>query len=181
MNKDNKRIATCYTILFDKFFESGTVPENFNIPIIRPIIKDEKKHSNNKSDLRQMAVSDVSDICFEKAVANVFRKQCKTSPKKFGFKKRYTWVHAIFVLSQAIKYSKQLNKRVYLGAIDVSKAFDKVIRLILWCKQSSMFKKLRPTTINKGKKLKTFKTIILFTFIIIFFTVIFKLFTEWLS
>lgn len=68
MNKDNKRIAACYTILFNKIFESGTVPENFNISIIKPIIKDEKKPSNNKSNLRPVAVSNVSDICFEKAV-----------------------------------------------------------------------------------------------------------------
>jgi hypothetical protein len=71
-----------------------------------------------------VAVPDVSDICFDKAVAHVLRKQCETNPKQFGFKKQSSCAHAIFVLKQAIKYAKQLNKRVYLFAIDASKAFD---------------------------------------------------------
>ncbi len=135
MNKGNKRIATCYTILFNKIFESGTVSENFNISIIKPIIKDNKMPSN-KSNLRPVAVSDVSDICFDRAVAHVLRKQCKTNHRQFGFKKLSSCAHAIFVLIQSIKYAKQLNKRVYLCAID--------------------------------NKLNMLKTIILFTFILLF-------------
>ncbi len=141
MNKGNKRIATCYTILFNKIFESGTVSKNFNISIIKPIIKDNKMPSN-KSNLRPVVVSDISDICFERAVAHVLRKQCKTNHRQFGFKKLSSCAHAIFVLIQSIKYAKQLNKKVYLCAIDASKAFD--------------------------NKLNMLKTIILFTFILLF-------------
>lgn len=42
--------------------------------------------------------------------------------------------HAVFVLYQAIKSSKARGTRVYVCAIDASKAFDKINRLYLWVK-----------------------------------------------
>ncbi len=62
------------------------------------------------------------------------RKQCGTHPKQFGFKKRASCAHAVFVLRQVIKYARIMSKRVYMCALDASKAFDKVIRLVLWWK-----------------------------------------------
>jgi hypothetical protein len=134
INKTNKRMAKCYTSIFNKIIESSQVPDNFNVSIIKPIIKDDKKPSNNKSNLRPVAVSDVSDVCFEKTVAKILRKQCKTNDKQFGFKRKSSCGHAIFILKQTIKFANSINKRVYVCAIDASKAFDKVIRLILWWK-----------------------------------------------
>lgn len=114
--------------------DSAVVPDECNISIIKPIIKDNNKRSNNKSNLRPVAVSNVADSMYEKVVALVVRRQCKTNPKQFGFKKNWSCAHAIFVLKQVIKYARMINKRVYMCAIDASKAFDKVIRLILWWK-----------------------------------------------
>ena len=41
-------------------------------------------------------------------------------------------------MKQCIKYANTANKRVYLCALDASKAFDKVIRLVLWWKMAKM-------------------------------------------
>ncbi len=72
INKTNKRMAKCDTTIFNKLIESSQVRDNFNVSIVKPMIKDDKKPSNNKSNLRPVAVSDVSDVCFEKTVAKVF-------------------------------------------------------------------------------------------------------------
>ncbi len=134
LSKENDLIAKNYTIIFNKIIESSVVPKDFNISIIKPLVKDPKKPSDNKSNLRPVAVSNVSDVIFEKVVAKKVRKQCKTSDKQFGFKSRSSCGHAIFVLKQVIKYARAIGKRVYMCAIDASKAFDKVIRIILWWK-----------------------------------------------
>jgi len=134
LNAENEQIAKCYKIIFQKMIDTAIVPDECNISIIKPIIKDNKKRSNNKSNLRPVAVSNVSDSMYEKIVARIVRKECETSPKQFGFKKNSSCSHAIFVLKQIIKYARLINKRVYMCAIDASKAFDKVIRLILWWK-----------------------------------------------
>jgi hypothetical protein len=134
LNENNEKIVEYFTIIFQKMIDSAVVPDECNISIIKPIVKDNKKRSNNKSNLRPVAVSNVSDSMYEKVVALVVRKQCKTNDKQFGFKKNSSCSHAIFVLKQVIKYARMLNKRVYMCAIDASKAFDKVIRLILWWK-----------------------------------------------
>ncbi len=134
LSEKNNKISECYTIIFNKIIETSTVPRDFNISVIKPLIKDAKKPSTNKSNLRPVAVSNVSDTMFEKAVAIKVRIQCKTSEKQFGFKKKSSCAHAIFVMKQVIKYARALNTRVYMCAIDASKAFDKVIRLVLWWK-----------------------------------------------
>ncbi len=99
LSKENDLIAKNYTIIFNKIIESSVVPKDFNISIIKPLVKDPKKPSDNKSNLRPVAVSNVSDVIFEKVVAKKVRKQCKTSDKQFGFKSHiygisyYLYIH----------------------------------------------------------------------------------------
>ena len=52
--------------------------------------------------------------------------------KQFGFKINSSCSHAIFVMNQAIKWSKQIKRKLYICAIDAIKAFDKINRTILW-------------------------------------------------
>ncbi len=134
ISKENKKLVTFITIFYRKIIETSTVPEDFNISIIKPLIKDNKKPSNNKSNLRPVAISDVNPNVFEKVLSKIVKNSCKTSMKQFGFKKRSSCAHAIFLLKQALKYARKINKRIYMCAIDASKAFDKVIRIILWWK-----------------------------------------------
>ena len=100
--KDNKRMVRLITIFYRKIIETSIVPEDFNISIIKPLIKDNKKPSNNKSNLRPVAISDVNPNVFEKVLAKIVKSTCKTSMKQFGFKKRSSCAHAIFVLKQAL-------------------------------------------------------------------------------
>ena len=50
------------------------------------------------------------------------------SGKQFGFKEELSCNHAGYVLQEAINLSIQNNKKLYVVAIDASKAFDKLCR-----------------------------------------------------
>ncbi len=64
---------------------------------------------------------------------------------QFGFKKSSSCSHAVFVLREALAYNKRLNKRTLICAIDASKAFDKVCRIILW---SLLIGKIEPPLVR---------------------------------
>lgn len=66
--------------------------------------------------------------------------------KQFGFKKKSSCQHAVFTLNQAIRISTKTKKRLYICAIDASKAFDKINREILWTKLIRM--KISPAIIH---------------------------------
>ena len=84
------RIVYFYEIIFNKIIESGVVPDNFNISIIKPLVKDNKKPINT---------SDFSPDVFEKALLVQIRITSPTHPKKFGFKKRASCAENLFVCS----------------------------------------------------------------------------------
>ena len=56
----------------------------------------------------------------------------KDDQQQLGFKANSSCPHAMFILKQLINKSKRMKKRLYVTAIDASKAFDKVPREILW-------------------------------------------------
>jgi hypothetical protein len=68
----------------------------------------------------------------------LIKKSEMLNPRQFGLKKRSFCSNAIFVIKQFIKYANTANKRVNLCALNASKTFDKVIRLVLWWKMAKM-------------------------------------------
>lgn len=136
LNSLNQRIVIFLTIILNKIIESAKVPKDFNTAIIKPIIKDNSKSTNTSTNLRPVAVSDTNPNIFEKVCDVEVKIQCNTNTKQFGFKVKSSCSHAIFVIKQTIKFAKSINKRLYICAIDASKAFDKVIRLVLWWKMA---------------------------------------------
>lgn len=110
------------------------MPFLFNISILKPIVKDTKKSNKDANNLRSVAVSDAFSNIFEAVLLNELEKQYTDKDQQFCFKKNSSCSHAVFVLKQAIKLSNHLKRRLYVCAIDASKAFDKVIRMNLWKK-----------------------------------------------
>ena len=54
--------------------------------------------------------------------------------KQFGFKSNGSCAHAVFLVVQALKISRQLKKTIYKLAIDLTRAFDTIYRPLLWLK-----------------------------------------------
>jgi hypothetical protein len=132
LNLLNHRSVSFLTIIFNKIIESAKVPKDFNTAIIKPIIKDNSKSTNTSTNLRSVDVSDTNPNIFEKVCDVEVKIQCKKNSKQFVFKVKSSCDHAIFVIKQTIKFSRSINKRLYICAIDASKAFDKVIAPTTW-------------------------------------------------
>ncbi len=69
---------------------------------------------------------------FEKLMLIKINMRCPNIQKQFGFTKRSSCGHAVFVLKETMLVTKKNNKKMYATAIDASKAFDKVNRWTLW-------------------------------------------------
>ena len=138
----NEMIKYCHSpllpitinILFEKMINFSVIPTMFNVSIIKPIIKNVNKDTADITNLRPVAVSDTLTNLFEAIILEILNNQHKDDKKQFGFKKSSSCNHAVFVLYQAIKASKARGTRLYVCAIDASKAFDKINRLYLWLK-----------------------------------------------
>ncbi len=69
---------------------------------------------------------------FEKLVLECINLKCPSIKKQFGFSKNASCGHAVMVLKETMNYSKLKRRKMYITAIDASKAFDKVNRNLLW-------------------------------------------------
>ncbi|CAF1065010.1 unnamed protein product [Brachionus calyciflorus] len=132
------KYAKCTTLLehiktlFETMINNFTMPFIFNTSILKPIVKDQKKNTNDINNLRPVAISDCLSNIFESILLNALQVECKDHPKQFGFKSNSSCNHAIWTLKQAIEICKHSKKRLYVCAIDASRAFDKINRTILW-------------------------------------------------
>lgn len=112
----------------------GITPHHFNIGIIKPIVKDTKKTADDSKNLRPVTISDTFANRYEKVILCEIEKTHTDDAKQFGFKKHSSCSHAVFTVNETIKYKLKDNKKLFICAIDASKAFDKVDRKYLWMK-----------------------------------------------
>ncbi|CAF0714389.1 unnamed protein product [Brachionus calyciflorus] len=124
------------------------MPYLFNLSIIKPLIKDPKKSSDDISKFRPVAVSESLANLFEAILLKEVSKYHRDDELQFGFKAKSSCAHAIFTLQQTIKNSMDLGKWAYITAIEASKAYDKIDRNILW--QKLITAKIHPAIIRRN-------------------------------
>jgi len=134
----NNSIVTIIANIINKIMKYGVVPLNMNTSIIKPLIKDTKKSHDDTNNIRPISVSDTFCTIFEKYILRLVSRQHINNLKQFGFKVNSSCQHAIFTLNEIIRSAKRNGKRVFVCAIDASKAFDKVNRVKLWLKLINM-------------------------------------------
>ncbi len=71
--------------LFNLMQKNGNVPINFNLCIIRPIIKDFNKSNSDINNIRPISISNSIAQLFERLILNRNYKSFKTSDNQFGF------------------------------------------------------------------------------------------------
>ena len=64
------------------------IPDGFNLSVIKPIIKDEKKESNDLSNIRPIAISDSLANLYERIILKEIKKDHKDNKKQSDLKKR---------------------------------------------------------------------------------------------
>ncbi len=127
-------LATVIASMYSLMINFGVTPVNFNTSILKPLIKNKSKPTNDTSNLRPVAISDILSNTLERVLLMYIEINYTDHAKQFGFKRNSSCSHALFVLKTAINVAKLQKKRLYAVAIDASKAFDKVNRMYIWAK-----------------------------------------------
>lgn len=133
-----KPIVDTLQYIFEWMINSGCVPKLFNISILKPLIKDSTKGSEDVNNLRPLSISDVYTNIYEKIILNLIKIEHNDHSKQFGFKTNSSCSHASFILNEIIRLNKNNKKPTYIVSIDASKAFDRVSRTKLWLEMFEM-------------------------------------------
>ena len=101
------------------------------------LIKDEKKSASDLNNIRPITISDTIANIYEKLIMPEAQKTHTEHKLQFGFKKNSSCDHAIYVLKETANFYESRNRPIQVCAIDASKAFDKVNRMLMMYKLKS--------------------------------------------
>lgn len=113
------------------------MPDKLNISIIRPILKDLNKPSDDVSNLRPISISNCFAQILEKILAHKCSALTESHKNQFGFKPKTSCQHAIFTVKETILNYIEKNSSCKIASLDAEKAFDKVWRAGLFYKLKS--------------------------------------------
>ena len=122
--------------LFNKLYEIGYFPESWTEGHIIPIFK--KGDKNEASNYRGITLLSIIGKLFTR----ILNSRLNTWAEEYniyveaqaGFRKGMGTTDSIFILNSLITHSINQNERLYCAFVDFTKAFDFVVRDILWFK-----------------------------------------------
>ena len=130
----NDRLISIIKTVIEHMINHDIQINDFNIGLIKLLVKDNEKDPNDPDNLRPLTISDTWAIIYEKIILEELEKTHENCSKQFGFKKNSSCDHAVFTLKETSLYNKRRKKPTFICAIDTSKAFDKINRSNLWAK-----------------------------------------------
>ena len=104
------------------------IPKNFNVSIIKPILKDQDKPTNDINNIRPISISNCFAQMFEKLILINSPNILITHRNQFGFKSKTSCNHAIFALKETILHYTENKSGCKVASLDAEKAFDKTWR-----------------------------------------------------
>ena len=109
-------------------FELMKIPVNLNFSIIKPILKDQEKLTDDINNIRTLSISNCLAQIFEKLILINFPNITITHKNQFGFKRKTSCNHAIFTLKEAILHYTENKTECKIASLDAEKTFDKTWR-----------------------------------------------------
>ena len=129
-------LLSCTLRLFNRVFESGHFPEDWTIGLLVPLHKKGSMHSAD--NFRGITLLSIISKFFTRLLNN---RLCKWAGEygvyveaQGGFREGRGTTDSIFVLTSLIQHFLNHGKSLYVAFIDLSKAFDYVVRENLWFK-----------------------------------------------
>ena len=123
--------------LFNLVLETGLIPTDWTIGIIKPLYKN-KGSPDNPDNYRGITLLSCIGKCFTAVINARLTKYLDAlgyiGEEQAGFREGYSTLDHIFVLYSIISLYQQKNKKVYCAFIDYKKAFDLIDRSSLWAK-----------------------------------------------
>ncbi|CAF1093555.1 unnamed protein product, partial [Brachionus calyciflorus] len=133
------KLLKLISLIFETIINFNVMPSNFNVGLVKLLVKDNAKDHNDINNLRPLTISDTLANIFEKILLKEINKKYKGKSKQFGFRNGSSCIHAVLTLKELILFNRRKKKKTFVGTIDASKAFDKVNRTRLWVKMINLF------------------------------------------
>ena len=130
LNKMGKNGEVRLCEIYNAMLKSGEIPEDFKRSVLCPIYK-------GKGDVlfggsyRGIKLLEHAMKIYERIIESRIRKEINIDPMQFGFMPGKGTTDGIFLLRQMQEKALKKNKRLYLGFVDLEKAFDRVPRKVV--------------------------------------------------
>ena len=121
-------------LLFNSMVQHGFVVDDFLRGTITPIVKDSEGDLSSCSNFRGITIGSLFSKLFELAVDAKISHLLYSDPLQFGFKKRTSTEHALFVLTNTVDHFTSKNSCTFVAFLDCSKAFDRISHYGLFSK-----------------------------------------------
>ena len=114
--------------LFNSIMRIRHFPCDFNMSIIRPIVKNNQKSNKDIANLRPISISNATSQLFEKLILERNRYNLKTHSNQFGFKLKSSCALALFAIQETITNYVDNGSGCFMVSLDAEKAFDRLWR-----------------------------------------------------
>jgi hypothetical protein len=113
-------------LLFNMIFANAVVPGKFGEGFMIPLVKDKSGNLNNVTNYRGITLVPVISKVLEGVISAVCLSCFDTDDHQFGFKKGKGCTDAIYLFTTTVDHFIDHGSSVFVAALDISKAFDKV-------------------------------------------------------
>ena len=121
-------------LLFNAMIQHGCIVSDFLKGTITPVVKDAEGDVSDPSNYRPITLGTLLSKLFEKAIDLKISPFLATDHLQFGFKRRTSSSHALFVLRNTVNHFTERGSNVFVSFLDCSKAFDKISHYGLFLK-----------------------------------------------
>ena len=115
-----------FHLLFNSMIQHSYVPTEFLHGTITPIVKDSQGDLSDTSNYHGITLSTLPAKFFEYAIQKKLSHLLLTDELQFGFKRKTSSSHALFVLRSTVEHFNSHGSKVYVAFLDCSKAFDRI-------------------------------------------------------
>ena len=119
---------------FNKLLDHGFLPNNMLYGEIRPIIKDSTMSKRDSDNFRPVMNSSMFLKTLEYCILPVLTKTLDINNRQFGFRANTGCLPAVALVKEVISKYNNENTSVHCAMLDLSKAFDRVNKNILFTK-----------------------------------------------
>jgi hypothetical protein len=119
-------LMTHFHLLYNGMLQHSYVPHDFLCSTISPVIKDASGDVNDSNNYRPITLGSLFLQLFERVLLSKIDNYLVTDDLQFGFKRKHSTSHALYVLKSCIEYFVTHGSNVFVTFLDCSKAFDKI-------------------------------------------------------
>ena len=140
LKNSSTSVVQAITKLFNVILDSGKVPSDWTIGLIKPIYK-KRGSLNDPNNYRGISLLSCLGKLFTSIIndrlTSYFNDNNLIGQEQAGFRENHSTIDHIFVLHSVIDLYLSQKRRVYCAFIDYRKAFDTIDRTCLWYKMIS--------------------------------------------